>query len=80
MIDERELLALTDGVLTPLALAQNDEIGDNVIEAVGKVVDEWVFDMKGLTLPFTDDETVDDRDWTTVVVDVIDASIETVIV
>ena len=40
MIDERELLALTDGVLTPLALAQNDEIGDDVIEAVGKVVDE----------------------------------------
>ena len=40
MIDERELLELIDGVLTPLALAHNEIIGDEVIDAVGKVVDE----------------------------------------
>ena len=79
VIDESELLALIEGVLRPVELVLKEIIGDDVIESVVNVVDERVFDIKELTLGITDDDTADDKDGTTVIVDVIDASIETVV-
>ena len=40
MINERELLALIEGVLEPVDVTHTETIGDAVIEAVGRVVDE----------------------------------------
>ena len=80
VIDEREVLALTEGIVTPLALVHSEANGDAVIEAVSKVLDEWVFVVRGDTLAITDRVTADDKDGTTVIVDVNDASIETVVV
>ncbi len=40
MIDVRELLALIEGVSAPLALAQNDTVGDDDTEAVTEMLDE----------------------------------------
>ena len=80
VIDEREVLALTEGIVTPLALVHSEANGDAVIEAVSKVLDEWVFVVRGDTLAITDRVAADDKDGTTVIVDVNDASIETVVV
>jgi len=78
MIDERELLALIEGVLEPVDVVQIDMIDDDVINAVEEVVDEWVIVVIEDTLANIDDVTVDDEDGTTVIVDVSDASIEIV--
>jgi hypothetical protein len=80
VFDERELLALIEGESTPLALVQNDTVGDVVIEAVSEMLDEWVLVIKEDTLAVTDNDATDDKDGTTVIVDVSDASIETVVV
>jgi hypothetical protein len=40
VIDEREVLELIEGLLRPDALELMESKGDDVIETVGKVVDE----------------------------------------
>jgi hypothetical protein len=44
VIDEREVLALIEGGLEPVDVTHTETIGDDVIDAEGEVVDEWVFD------------------------------------
>lgn len=78
MIDVRELLALIERESTPLALAQIETVGDDVMEAVSEMLDEWVLVIKDDALAVTDSDVPDDKDGTTVIVDVIDASIEIV--
>ncbi len=80
MIDEREMLALIEWVLEVVDVTHTEMIGDAVIDAVGKVVDEWVLVIVGDTLDNTENVTADDEDGTLVSVDVTDASIETVVV
>jgi hypothetical protein len=78
VIDVEKLLALIENESTPLALVQIDTVGDDDMEAVSEMLDEWVLVIKEDTLAVTDSDATDDKDGTTVIVDVSDASIEIV--
>ncbi len=76
MIDEREVLELIEGLLRPDALELMESKGDDVIETVGKVVDEWVFVVIKDSLVSTENDTAGETDESAVMIDVSDASIE----